>query len=160
MGHAKEVYDLRWSSDSAFIFSASLDFSIIIWSAEKGIFLQRLEGHNNYVKGVAVDPLGSYVISQSTDRSVRVFKGNKYKKNPNYMCRNHIRRGMFKKKDRNCIKKENEKNVESEYNLVNDSSLKVDDFKMECEKENKVNPEIERDVQNFRLFLEESALET
>ena len=36
MGHAKEVYDLRWSSDSVNIFSASLDFSIIVWSAEKG----------------------------------------------------------------------------------------------------------------------------
>jgi WD40 repeat protein len=39
MGHGKEVYDLRWSSDSVFLFSASLDFSIIVWSVEKGKIL-------------------------------------------------------------------------------------------------------------------------
>ena len=44
MGHGKEVYDIKWSQDSKWIYSASLDFSVIIWSAEKGILINKKFG--------------------------------------------------------------------------------------------------------------------
>ena len=97
LGHSKEVYDVKWSLDSQWIFSASLDHSVIVWSSDKGKFIQRLEGHVGYVKGLCIDPLGYFVVSQSTDRSVRVYKTNKGSKNPNYSCRHHIKRMPIKK---------------------------------------------------------------
>lgn len=36
LGHGKEVYDIRWSSCGQWLFSASLDNSMIVWSVEKG----------------------------------------------------------------------------------------------------------------------------
>ena len=32
-----------------------------------------LSGHTNYVQGVAWDPLGEYVVTQSADRSVKLY---------------------------------------------------------------------------------------
>ena len=32
-----------------------------------------LTGHTNYVQGVAWDPLGEYVVTQSADRSVKLY---------------------------------------------------------------------------------------
>ena len=74
-GHGNEVYDLKWFSDGSHIATSSLDFSVIIWNFEKGEMVQKLTGHTNYVKGVAVDPCGGrHVLSLSTDRSVRIYK--------------------------------------------------------------------------------------
>ena len=51
----------------------SLDNSIIIWDPAKGQKLQTLEGHKSYVKGIAWDPIGKYLASQSDDRTVKVW---------------------------------------------------------------------------------------
>ena len=50
----------------------SLDNSIIIWDPAKGQKLTTLEGHKSYVKGIAWDPIGKYLASQSDDRTVKV----------------------------------------------------------------------------------------
>ena len=50
----------------------SLDNNIIIWDPAKGQRLHTLEGHNSYVKGIAWDPIGKYLASQSDDRTVKV----------------------------------------------------------------------------------------
>lgn len=73
-GHGKEVYDLSWSSDEKTVVTASLDHSLIVWEATTGKLIQKLDGHNNYVKGVALDPLGGHVVSVSNDRSIRIYK--------------------------------------------------------------------------------------
>ena len=51
----------------------SLDNSIIIWDPAKGQKLTTLEGHKSYVKGIAWDPIGKYLASQSDDRTVKVW---------------------------------------------------------------------------------------
>ena len=54
--------------------SCSLDNSIIIWnSSNKFEKVNVLKGHTNFVKGVTWDPVGSYLASQSTDNTVRVW---------------------------------------------------------------------------------------
>lgn len=50
----------------------SLDNNIIIWDPTKGQKLHTLEGHKSYVKGIAWDPIGKYLASQSDDRTVKV----------------------------------------------------------------------------------------
>ena len=85
-GHSKEVYDVRWFSDSKLLVSASLDFRAVIWDTENGSILQILDGHTNYVKGCCVDPTGMHIMTQSTDRTIKIFKSLKQKKHQ-FICK-------------------------------------------------------------------------
>jgi len=49
-----------------------LDNLIIIWDPAKGHKVYTLEGHTSFVKGVAWDPIGKYLASQSDDRTAKV----------------------------------------------------------------------------------------
>ncbi|CAI0428117.1 unnamed protein product [Linum tenue] len=71
--HRKDVLDMEWSVDSAFLISGSVDNSCIIWDINKGCVHQMLDAHLHYVQGVAWDPLGKYVASLSSDRTCRVY---------------------------------------------------------------------------------------
>jgi chromatin assembly factor 1 subunit B len=48
-----------------------------IYNIHTGRALQRLDGHNNRVLGVAWDPRGQLIVSQSTDRTARVYARSK-----------------------------------------------------------------------------------
>ena len=52
-----------------------MDNLIIIWDPAKGHKVQALEGHTSFVKGVAWDPIGKYLASQSDDKTVKVRRG-------------------------------------------------------------------------------------
>lgn len=80
---------------------------------------QRLEGHSSYVKGVCVDPLGHYIVSQSTDKSIRVFACTKLKKNVNFLCKHHVRRKLIKKNIDN-------NNLQTPKNFNNNTNSKQD----------------------------------
>ncbi|RVW85348.1 Chromatin assembly factor 1 subunit FAS2 [Vitis vinifera] len=54
--HRKDVLDLQWSTDGAFLISGSVDNSCIIWDVNKGSVHQILDAHLHYVQGVAWDP--------------------------------------------------------------------------------------------------------
>ncbi|GMH32286.1 hypothetical protein BSKO_00120 [Bryopsis sp. KO-2023] len=75
-GHGLNVVDLAWcpSSDSYLLCTAGLDRSVIMWDASKGTMLRTFKGHENFVKGVAWDPRGEFIASQSDDGSVMVWK--------------------------------------------------------------------------------------
>ncbi|CAL5364840.1 unnamed protein product [Camellia sinensis] len=95
MFHRKDVLDLQWSTDGAFLVSGSVDNSCIIWDVNKGSVLQILDAHLHYVQGVAWDPLAKYVASLSSDRTCRIYvnkpqskeKGNEKR---NYVCQHVI----------------------------------------------------------------------
>ncbi|KAJ0098030.1 hypothetical protein Patl1_27871 [Pistacia atlantica] len=95
--HRKDVLDLQWSKDGAFLISGSVDNSCIIWDASKGSVLQILDAHFHYVQGVAWDPLSIYVASLSSDRTCRIY-ANKPQKSKgvekmNYVCQHVITKG-------------------------------------------------------------------
>ncbi|KAL3524617.1 hypothetical protein ACH5RR_012989 [Cinchona calisaya] len=94
--HRKDVLDLQWSTDSAFLLSGSVDNSCIIWDINKGCVLQILDGHCHYVQGVAWDPLAKFSASLSSDRTCRIYvnKPSKTKGNDrmNYICQHIISR--------------------------------------------------------------------
>ncbi|KAJ6677840.1 CHROMATIN ASSEMBLY FACTOR 1 SUBUNIT B [Salix viminalis] len=71
--HRKDVLDLEWSADSAYLISGSVDNSCIIWDVNKGSVHQLLDGHFHYVQGVAWDPLAKYIASISSDRTCRIY---------------------------------------------------------------------------------------
>ena len=80
-GHTMDILDLDWSP-RGFLASASIDNTIIIWDGKTiGVPgapaiqspLHILRGHDNYVKGVAFDPLGKFLVSSSSDNILNVW---------------------------------------------------------------------------------------
>lgn len=80
-GHMAEVLDLKWSANSKYLISAGVDKRIIVWQVEKSRYERILEEHSRFVQGVAVDPKFKYIISESNDRTVKIWKNAKTKKN-------------------------------------------------------------------------------
>ncbi|XP_074301994.1 chromatin assembly factor 1 subunit FAS2-like [Silene latifolia] len=92
--HRKDVLDMQWSRDGAFLITGSVDNSCIIWDADKGCVLQILDAHLHYVQGVAWDPLSKFVASISSDRSCRVYVNRPQKvkgvEKMNFVCQHLI----------------------------------------------------------------------
>lgn len=63
-GHGNNVVDLGWSPDDSKLASASIDNAVCIWDAASGHLLKRLDFHTSFVKGLAWDPVGTYLATQ------------------------------------------------------------------------------------------------
>ncbi|KAK3252900.1 3-oxoacyl-[acyl-carrier-protein] synthase [Cymbomonas tetramitiformis] len=72
-GHNDDVQALDWAPDSLHLLSGSVDNTSIVWDACKGQPIVRLVEHKGYVQGVAWDPTGHFLVSQSGDRTCRVY---------------------------------------------------------------------------------------
>ena len=66
--------DLNWSPDDLILASGSLDNTIHIWDMRNGICTAVLRGHSSLVKGVTWDPIGSFIASQSDDKTVIIWR--------------------------------------------------------------------------------------
>eukprot|EP00959_Pyramimonas_sp_CCMP1952_P418286 8762912-Pyramimonas_sp.AAC.2 len=64
---------LSWSPDSQHILSGSVDNTSIVWDAVKGKASVRMADHQHYIQGVAWDPAGRFLVTQSGDRTCRVY---------------------------------------------------------------------------------------
>nr|XP_009415759.1 PREDICTED: chromatin assembly factor 1 subunit FAS2 homolog isoform X4 [Musa acuminata subsp. malaccensis] len=119
--HRKDVLDLQWSSDGAYMISGSVDNSCIIWDVTKGSVHQILDAHLHYVQGVAWDPLGQYVASLSSDRTCRIYVNkpqSKHKGNEklNYVCQHVLTKSDSQRLD-------DSKSVSSKPHLFHDETL-------------------------------------
>jgi FOG: WD40 repeat len=86
---AEDVMDISWSASSDKFIIGTLDHSVIVFqedfcSTEQVVkswscIWKNNKEHTHYVQGVAYDPLGVYLASQGSDRSVRVWQ-RKYPK--------------------------------------------------------------------------------
>ncbi|KAG9454817.1 hypothetical protein H6P81_007721 [Aristolochia fimbriata] len=102
--HRKDVLDLEWSADGAFLVSGSVDNCCLVWDVNEGSVHQILDGHQHYVQGVAWDPLASI----SSDRTCRIYVDKHQTKTKGLDKRSYV-----------C-----------QYILVKSEQLKVDDCKM------------------------------
>jgi len=87
-GHDTDVYDLVWLPDSKHLLSGSNDKTARLWNVPKAKLVQQFSEHSNFVQGVAADPRGKYLVTQSCDRSCRLrrlkkIRNNKGKKSSN-----------------------------------------------------------------------------
>ncbi|EPX73786.1 CAF assembly factor complex subunit B [Schizosaccharomyces octosporus yFS286] len=72
-----EVYDICWSPDGNYIVAGAMDNSTRIYNTQTGQLLSQNFDHLHYVQGVTWDPLKEYVVTQSSDRSICVYKFEK-----------------------------------------------------------------------------------
>ena len=73
-GHSEDIFDIAWSPDSTRLVTGSVDNTAIVWDRKTGKVLQKLEDHGHFVQGVAWHPTNKMVVTQSSDRSCRVYK--------------------------------------------------------------------------------------
>mmetsp|Transcript_8250 Transcript_8250/g.15537 ORF Transcript_8250/g.15537 Transcript_8250/m.15537 type:complete len:612 (+) Transcript_8250:87-1922(+) len=86
---AEDVIDISWSPTSDKFIIGTLDHSVIVYKEDYCPMEQVVKSwnciwknnkeHTHYVQGVAYDPLGVYIASQGSDRTVRVWQ-HKYPK--------------------------------------------------------------------------------
>lgn len=70
--------------------TASVDNSALLFNVEKGSIVQRFEAHKSYVSGVTIDPFFNYIITQSTDKTVKVMKNTESKNSLKFYLKNNI----------------------------------------------------------------------
>uniref|UniRef100_A0A7S0MIH1 CAF1B/HIR1 beta-propeller domain-containing protein n=1 Tax=Cryptomonas curvata TaxID=233186 RepID=A0A7S0MIH1_9CRYP len=100
--HTGDIVDLTWCSNCAFIATASLDNSVIVWTLENKSILVKLPGHKGWVKGISWDPTGKFIATQSDDRKIIIWKTNSWKiikkvkiKSKNKLTQNEIKSNFF-----------------------------------------------------------------
>lgn len=91
--YSMDVHDVAWAPDDTLLASCSIDNSVLIWRLPLGINNgggmnnaigggmnvimgpeRRLSGHTSWVKGLAWDPMGTFLASASDDRSVVIWR--------------------------------------------------------------------------------------
>ena len=72
-----EVTHVSWSACGQMIACSAQREMSHLYNIHTGRALQRLDGHSNRVLGVAWDPRGQLIVSQSTDRTARVYARSK-----------------------------------------------------------------------------------
>ena len=92
--HQGDILDLAWGPRNKYLASCSIDNSIIIWQppeessdalkipqVTKSVWTiyKKLINHTAFVKGICWDPVGSYLASQSDDKSVIIWKTSDWK---------------------------------------------------------------------------------
>jgi protein HIRA/HIR1 len=68
------VTDLCWSKNEQFLASGGLDKNIYIYSVQDNFsVIKKITEHTGFVKGLSFDPVGTYLASQSDDKSLLIF---------------------------------------------------------------------------------------
>lgn len=85
VAEGEDIYDLSWSPDDQFLLVGLTDNTARIWEISsrktENLGCNRVEkcvkilrDHQHFVQGVAWDPLGRYLVTESCDRSVKIWK--------------------------------------------------------------------------------------
>ena len=77
-----DIYDLAWAPTSRELCSVSVDNKVSFWdvTGSKSPLVTNFTSHTNYVQGVAWDPRDKFIVSQSNDRSCRIYARKDEKK--------------------------------------------------------------------------------
>ena len=81
------MYCFDWSPSSNEIITGSTNNTTAVWNIA-GQQIQQFVDHLNFVQGVSWDPLGKFIVSQSSDRTCRVYQHSKQKRKDklNFFC--------------------------------------------------------------------------
>ncbi|KAH9814389.1 chromatin assembly complex protein [Melampsora americana] len=62
------IYDVAWSPCGDFLLTGDTAKTARIWNVTDGLCIKQITEHLNFVQGVAWDPLGKFIATQSSDR--------------------------------------------------------------------------------------------
>lgn len=78
LGHT-DVAEVAWSyDDQPQLAACTLDGYIFVWDAAFNLVV-KFKGHADFTKGLAWDPIGTYLASASDDRTVKVWRTDNWK---------------------------------------------------------------------------------
>ena len=69
----QDIYDIDCSPCGRFVIVGLTDNSAQVWDVWNGKQVKVLKDHKHFVQGVAWDPLGQYIATQSCDRTVKIW---------------------------------------------------------------------------------------
>lgn len=92
------MLDLAWTRDSKYLVSVGMDRRIMIWQIDKKAYVHFLDYHEKFVQGVAVDPTFEHIVSCSNDRTSRVWKAVKSRKQLSFFAKRVLKRFNLNKK--------------------------------------------------------------
>ncbi|CAI5760069.1 unnamed protein product [Candida verbasci] len=75
-----EIMDICWSNNGEYLISGSMDNILRVYKIEEkngvwsGDLINSFNNHSHYVQGVYYDPIDEFIVSQSADRSVNIYK--------------------------------------------------------------------------------------
>lgn len=69
----EDIYDFTWSPQGQYLIIGCTDNSLVFWDAQQGKILKSIKEHSHFVQGLCWDPFEEVFVSQSSDRSVKVF---------------------------------------------------------------------------------------
>ena len=75
-GHTDDVMDIAWAPDGSALLSGSIDNKGMVWEiSEKktGSMVSHFANHKHFVQGVAWDPHQQYIVTQSADRTCKIY---------------------------------------------------------------------------------------
>ena len=73
-GHADDVQDIAWNADGSALLTGSVENVAFVFDVANRKAAVRLSDHRGYVQGVAWDPGYRYLVTQSGDRTVRIYQ--------------------------------------------------------------------------------------
>jgi WD40 repeat protein len=71
--HSSGVSSVAFSPEGSRVLSGSMDTTIRLWDAARGVLLRAFEGHSGPVHSVAFSPNGAHVLSASYDSTIRLW---------------------------------------------------------------------------------------
>ncbi|KAF8971550.1 hypothetical protein BDZ97DRAFT_1250588 [Flammula alnicola] len=69
-----QAYDLAWSPLGEYILAGSMDNTARVFAAAEGKCVYEFAEHLHYVQGVNWDPLNEYIATQSSGRSMHIYR--------------------------------------------------------------------------------------
>lgn len=75
-GHTDDVMDACWAADGSALLTGSIDNKAIVFDLsdkKRGQPLIQLSNHKHFVQGVAWDPAQQFLVTQSADRTCRIW---------------------------------------------------------------------------------------
>jgi eukaryotic-like serine/threonine-protein kinase len=76
-GHGGIVTDIKFSSDSKYVLTGSVDGTARLWNAATGDNVRTFTGHKNGVYDVAFSPDGKTVATSSHDKTIKIWNREK-----------------------------------------------------------------------------------
>jgi dynein assembly factor with WDR repeat domains 1 len=73
IGHEGEISKVAFSPAGSRVLTASSDKTAMLWDAETGDCLQRLDGHGDEIFSCAFNYEGETIITGSKDNTVRIW---------------------------------------------------------------------------------------